>query len=236
MNILREVRRVQEKSLATRIKLLLSFSVIFIITTYAWYASDKDIELKGLEGDVTSWDVSYYVNEDENEILNQIAVFTIDEFYPGMPDREDVVHIYNVGTSSTSITYELVSIKVFGREVLSELRTAGEIQTTGNTTNLFSGETAYPFNISYTYDKDYLNGKYQDDEATPNAVATFKFNVNWDYIGDGDADANLAKDMLDTQFGKQAYEYYGDESNDESKAVEIKVKITSNRIHPSLES
>lgn len=37
MNILREFRRVKKKSMATRIKLLLIFSVILIINTYAWF-------------------------------------------------------------------------------------------------------------------------------------------------------------------------------------------------------
>ena len=41
---------------------------------------------------------------------------------------------------------------------------------------------------------------------------------------------------LDTKFGKEAYAYYQDSANDPSKAVEVQVKITSSRIHPSLES
>lgn len=36
MNILREFRRVKKKSMATRVRLLLVFSVILIINTYAW--------------------------------------------------------------------------------------------------------------------------------------------------------------------------------------------------------
>ena len=236
MNILREVRRVRQKSMPLRIILLLAFCVIFIVTTYAWFASEKDITLSGLEGNVTSWDVSYYINEDENETLDRIATLTVDEFYPGMPNREDVIHIYNVGTSSTNITYELISIKVFGQEVLNTLATSGEITTSGNTTNLFSKDTQYPFNISYTFDKTYLNGKYEDDESTPNAVATFKYNVNWAYEGNGTDAENLAKDVLDTKFGKDAYTFYQNGANDPTKAVEIQVRITSTMIHPSLET
>lgn len=232
MNILREFRRVKEKNMATRIRLLLTFSIIFIVTTYAWFSTQKNVNIGGLTGDVTGWDVSYFVNSDQNEILDEIAVFTIDEFYPGMPEREDVVHIYNRGESSTSIKYELISVKVFGQEVLSELQTTGEIVTNGNTTNLFSKDTQYPFNISYTYDRAKLIGVYVDNETTPQAVAKFKFNVNWEYEGEGTASENLAKDILDTKFGKDAYTYYKNESNDPTKAVEIKVKITSSMIHP----
>lgn len=241
MNILREIRRVNKKSMPARIILLLSFSVIFIVTTYAWFSAQKDIRLSGLEGAVTSWDVAYFVNNDENQILDEIATFTIDELYPGMPTREDIVHIYNIGQASTDIKYELISVKVFGSEVLSTLQTSGEIQTdtTTNTTNIFSKDTAYPFNVSYTYDKDYLNGKYSttDPVTSQTAHAIFKFNVNWEYdVENGTADQNTAKDILDTKFGKEAYTYYKDANNDPAKAIEIKVKITSSMIHPSLES
>ena len=37
----------------------------------------------------------------------------------------------------------------------------------------------------------------------------------------------LAKDILDTKFGKDAYNFYKEETNNSQKAVEIYVKITS---------
>ena len=43
-------------------------------------------------------------------------------------------------------------------------------------------------------------------------------------------DENLAKDVLDTKFGKDAYKYYQDGENDSSKAIEIVVKITTSMI------
>lgn len=230
MNILREVRRTSNKSMPVRLISILVFCVIFIVTTYAWFSSQKDLDLEGLEGYVTSWDVSYYVNEDENEILDQTATFTIDELYPGMDGTEDVVHIYNIGTSSTNIEYELVSVKIFGEEVLPELKANGDFQESGNTTSIFSKDENYPFDVSFTYDRNYLNGKYVDDATTPNAVATFKLNVDWEY------DGNTAKDDVDTQFGKYAYAYYQEEGSDPTKAIEIQVRITSSMIHPSLES
>lgn len=231
MNILREVRRVKNKSLATRIILILLFCVILIINTYAWLSTQVDVSVKGFHGDVTSWDVSYYVNANENQILDQTAIFTIEDLYPGMPLREDRVHIYNLGEASTDIEYEIISVKVFGQEVLSQL----DIKKSGNTVSIFSADSNYPFNVSYTYDKDYLQHQYIDDTTTPEAHATFKFNVNWAYEGQGAADEKLAKDILDTQFGKQAYAYYKDSANDPSKAIEIQIKIRSNMIHPSLE-
>lgn len=231
MNILRELRRAKKRSMTTRIILISIFSVILIVNTYAWFSSSKNVTINGLEGQITSWDVAYYV--DGKEILDQDVAFTIDELYPGMPNREDVVHIYNLGKTSTRIKYEIKSIKVYGKEVLDQIQAEGGIQTSGNTTNLFADDTKYPFNISYTYDRARLDGEYVDDESTPNAGATFKFNASWIYEGTGTADENEAKDILDTKFGKDAYSYYQNEANDKTKAIEIIVKITSEILRDS---
>ena len=123
-----------------------------------------------------------------------------------------------------------------------------DTDTTTNTTQLFSKDTAYPFNISYTYDKTYLEGNpdYMDflteggeyvtsiekngTTVTP-PHAIFRYLVSWDYdVTGGDDDANAAKDVLDTKFGKDAYEFYQDNTKDPTKAVEIQVRITSSMV------
>ncbi len=231
MNILREFRRIKKRSMPVRILLILIFSVILIINTYAWFNANEPVNMSGLEADVTPWDVRYYV--DDKEVLDESVTFTIDELYPGMPDREDTVRIYNMGATSTSITYELTSVKIFGQDMLDQLKENGIIQTEGNTTHIFADDTKYPFDISYTYDKTRLDGEYVDDETTPNAGATFQFHASWEYQGNGTDEEILARDILDTMFGQNAYEYYQNEENDSSKAIEITVKITSSMIRPN---
>ena len=231
MNILREFRRIKKRSMPVRILLILIFSVILIINTYAWFNANEPVNMSGLEANVTPWDVRYYV--DDKEVLDESVTFTIDELYPGMPDREDTVRIYNMGTTSTSINYELTSVKIFGQEVLDQLVENGIIQTEGNTIHIFADDTKYPFDISYTYDKTRLDGEYVDDETTPGAGATFQFHASWEYQGNGTEEENLARDILDTMFGQDAYEYYQNEDNDPSKAIEITVKITSSMIRPN---
>ena len=231
MNILREFRRVKKRSLPARILLISIFSVILIINTYAWFNSNQPVNMSGLEANITPWDVRYYV--DDKEVLDETVTFTIDELNPGMPDREDIVRIYNMSTTSTSINYEVTSVKVFGQEVLDQLKENNIMQTDGNTVHIFADDTEYPFDIGYTYDRARLDGEYVDDETTPNAGATFKFQASWEYQGEGTEDENLARDILDTKFGQGAYEYYQNEENDPSKAIEITVKITSSMIHPS---
>ena len=228
MNILREFRRAKKRSVASRIRLIMIFSVILIVNTYAWFNVNEPVTMSGLESNVTPWDVSYYV--DNKEILDEKYTFTIDEIYPGMPDREDIVHVRNLTTTSSSIKYELVSVKVFGKEVLSQLKANGGIKTDGNTVHVFADDTSYPFNVSYTYDKTRIDGEYVDDEKTPEANATLKLNVSWTYQGNGTEDENLAKDVLDTKFGKDAYNYYQNEQNDPLKAIEVVVRITSSML------
>lgn len=243
MNILREVRRVNKRSIPVRIILLLTFCVIFVASTYAWFSTQKNVTLRGLEADVTPWDVSYYIYDEQ--ALDQTVTITLDKLYPGMYPFFEEVNIYNLGTTSTKITYELVSVKVFGEEVLGELDIG--ISDDGKTTTIFSEDTDYPFSVSYTYDKDYLTGEYkQGAENNDNAHATFTFNASWDYQLTADEaegeevgiteDDILARDILDTKFGKGAYEYYTEKDGDTSKAIEIKVKITSTMIHPSQET
>lgn len=243
MNILREVRRASHRSMPVRIILLLSFCVIFVVTTYAWFSTQKDVSFGGLNGYTTSWDVSYYVNSDEDQTLDTVAEFIIEDIYPGMQEKEDTIHIYNLGQASTNIKYELTSVKVFGQEILIEVDGKKYLQvngtdmvpvtvtTDGKVTNVFSDDTEFPFNVSYTYDKVKLIGAYEaDGEYEESAQATFKLNVNWPYQGDGTEEENLAKDVLDTRFGKEAYQYYL--NNEETNAIEVKVRITSSMVHP----
>lgn len=251
MNVLREVRRANHRSMPVRIILLLSFCVIFVVTTYAWFSTQKDVKFEGLKGYTTPWDVSYYINSDEEQTLDTVAEFIIEDMYPGMPEREDIVHIYNLGQASSNVKYELVSVKVFGQEILTEADEKQYLQvhkvdengddytdivpvtrtTDGKVTNIFSDKTEFPFNVNYTYDKTKLIGAYEvDGEYEESAQATFKLNVSWPYEGDGTDTENLAKDVLDTKFGKEAYEYYL--NNESTNAIEIKIRITSSMVHP----
>lgn len=226
MNILREYRRIKKKSLATRISLIFTFSVILIVSTYAWFAEIQPVNLGGIEVKVDTWYVAYYIDE---EIFDETATIVIDEIYPGMTEQTEIIDIYNLGNLSTKIDFELVSVKIFGNEVLDEIKENNEILREDNTTDIFSTNKNYPFDISYTYDKEYLNETYIDDISTPNGKATFKMCVNWPYR-EGDTEKEMIdKDLLDTKFGKDAFSYYLSGNTSES-AVEIKIKITSNRI------
>lgn len=239
MNILRELRKTGKRSIAVRVKLVLMFSIVLITNTYAWWNINKKVNLGNLEAEVESWDVAYVVND--KEVLDETVSFTVNEVYPGMPDYEDYVHIYNMGSGDTKIEFEIEAIKIFGQDVLEELKQNNEIKEEGNDVTLFVNDTSYPFCIKYTFDKNTLEGEYENGEykngefidkkdnngkygyeTNNKSVATLSFNINWEY--------DAGKDDLDTQMGKKAYEYYKNAEDNDGKAIEVNVKITSQKM------
>lgn len=218
MNVFRELRKINSRNVIMKTRLLCIFSFMLILSTYAWFQSMKEVKISGLEAEVVGWDVEYYI--DENMVENEYT-FTTSDFYPGMEEVTEKVKIYNTGESPTNIELEIVSVKMFGEEIYSQLVANNEITKTTNQIKLFDNAEKYPFNISYTLDKTYLSDKYIDETST-NAIATMNLNVSWEY------DGTIQKDVLDTGFGAKAYNYYKLHP-DATEALEIKMKITSSR-------
>jgi len=239
MNILREIKKVNQLNMPIRIILLLTFCVIFTASTYAWFAIVREVNIGGLQGNVNEVegpDVAYYVGE--SEILDETVTFTLNSLYPGMPFYNDTIDIYNTSDSTTEINFEIVSVKLFGEEIYNEEFSIGvsNVGENGKKYTIFSEDTQYPFNISFQCDKSTIEGTYVDDgsDASEKAHATFDFNANWTFQAEAEDGESLddedikARDDLDTQFGEAAFEYYNESGNE--AAIEIKVKITSTRI------
>ena len=65
MNILREIRRISQKSKRKRIILIVLLCVTLLSSSYAWFAATKTTTLNGLSGQVNSWDVAYVISDTE---------------------------------------------------------------------------------------------------------------------------------------------------------------------------
>ena len=115
--------------------------------------------------------------------------------------------IKNASNTPTDITYTLISVRLFGQEILDELESNGNITEAGFTKNIFATEE-YPFNASFTYDKDRITGKFVDEETTPESFAKMSVFASWDYEREGATKNLVENDELDTYFGEEAYEYY----------------------------
>ncbi len=217
MNILREIRRIKSKNILVKIRILLLLLVMLIVSTYAWW-SGADSTVKGLDLYTDSWDVKYVIKD--QEILDEEYIMEIDKFYPGMEDNSKVVKIYNLGSATTVVEVELTSVKLFGEELLNDLsiKNGIEFSNDNKTVTLFKTDE-YPFEIGYSQDKRFLQGRYTDDENSSAAKGQITFSIKWNY--------NNGNDSLDTTFGKRAYEWYKENEEDSAKALEVHVKIKS---------
>ena len=110
MNILREIRKLKKKSLRTRIWIILILLIMLVSSIYAWSVMKVSASINGLEGVVNSWDIEFYV--DDEQILEDSIIFTVDEFYPGMSDNKQIVSVHNLGsTRPANVKLELISVK-----------------------------------------------------------------------------------------------------------------------------
>lgn len=227
MNVLRELRKFKTKSAIAKIRMLILLAVMLIGSAYAWFGVQVVVGVNNIKSKVVEWDVEYSVDDDALE--TQEFTVAIEEFYPGMTDFEKNVIIKNMSTTDSKISYELISVRLFGQEILEELESNGNITTQGTRKNIFSTEE-YPFNASYYYDRDELVGKYVDETSTPEAVAKLVFSASWSYEREGDTKNLVENDELDTYYGEEAYDYYkNSELADKYKPLEITIKIHTSR-------
>ena len=146
MNILREIRKISKKSKKKKIMLIMLLSIVLIVNTYAWFFSEKETNLKSIEGKVNSWDISYVISE--KEILDEEISLDIDTIYPGMPIYEKDLHIYNLGNTNAQITIDIISVQLFGNEIANELKEKLEITDKNNEVTVFAdlpNTSEYPF-------------------------------------------------------------------------------------------
>lgn len=228
MNVLRELRKFKTKSAIAKIRMLILLAVLLITSAYAWFFRQLNTDISNIKGKVVEWDIEYSV--DDSTIEEQNITIPIEEFYPGVGKIEKNIMIKNMTLTPSEISYKLVSVRLFGEEILDELEAHGYIKENGFTKNIFETEE-YPFDASYTYDKDEISGKFVDEDTTPNAFAKLSFFAEWDYEREGETKNLVENDELDTFYGEEAYEYYKNSELSESyKPLEITIKIHTSRV------
>lgn len=241
MNILREIRRISQKSKRKRIILIVLLCVTLLSSSYAWFAATKTTSLNGLSGQVNSWDVAYVISD--TEVIDKEVSFDLSTIYPTMPTYEQNLHIYNLGEKGANIKLEIISVKLFGEEILDSLKEKLEITNKDNKIIIFddlSNSSEYPFKTQIEYDKLFVYDKYEYisydengnfiDAKDPNgkygyetnnrSVATIKMKFIW----------NGLNDTLDTEFGKKAFEYYQKSTENTEPVIRVKVRVTSSHI------
>lgn len=227
MNVLRELRKFKTKSAIAKLRMLVLLIVMLVGSSYAWFNNQLDVGLANIRGKVVPWDIEYSI--DDETIQEREITITVDEFYPGMEEFEKNIMIKNLTNTSSIIEYELISVRLFGEEILEELNSTNNIVDVGTTKNIFVTEE-YPFNLGYHYDKDELNGEFVDETTTENSFAQLRVFANWSYEREGANKTYEENDVLDTWYGEKAYEYYDSELSKQYSPIEIVIKITSSRL------
>ena len=224
MNVLRELRKFKRKSVIAKLRILVLLGVLLIGSTYAWFLYNLEPpKISGIKMETEKWNVEYRI--DDEEIEDEIT-FAIDEFYPGMTAFEKNIIVRNFTVRKSAIKFDVVSVKLFGEEMVDTLKETGDILESGNGKSVFATEE-YPFNAGFYYDKDMIEGMYVDDETTPDATAKLTLYANWLYERESPTKTKEENDKLDAFFGGKAYEYY--ESSDEDIGLEITIKISTGR-------
>lgn len=224
MNVLRELRKFKTKSALAKIRILILLAVMLIVSTYAWFSVEKDVNVGNIRGVVTEWDVEYSI--DDVAITTEEIVIACDEFYPGMPRFEKTISTTNKTDTGADIKYEIVSVRIFGVEKLQDLTDTGniEIDEDSKTIKVFTTED-YPFDAWLSYDTNVIGG---EDSENSHAEATVF--AEWTHYRSSATKTEAENNSLDTYYGEEAYAYYqNEELSEQYSPIEITFKITSAR-------
>lgn len=214
MNILRELRKFKKKKLRVKLYFVFIFLIMLITSIYAWSKASPVSSINNLQGVVNSWGIEFYVGEEE--VLEDYVTFNADEFFPGMQEKHQIVSVHNVGSRPVKVQLEITSVKLFGEEILEELKSTGNITETDDSFTLFSSEKEYPFDVYIKYRK---NLEPKDENNIETSIGNIDCNFSWKY--------STGNDDLDTEYGEKAFDFY---KNNQSDAIEVTLKITAGDI------
>ena len=187
---------------------ILFIALLLTSNSFAWFIYmnkiDSDINVR-----VKAWNVSFRF---DNETMTDYINFSVDEIYPGMDDFEQVLSVTNDGDVAAKLSYEIISINIFGKDysVLEDNITSSDLNDV--LTN------RYPFKISITSDSETI--------ASNGGMANFIVRVVWPY--ESYDDYGNINDEVDTYLGNQAYQFSLD--NEDVPCVLLKVKLTATQI------
>jgi hypothetical protein len=193
-------------------------NIIFLIiilsaNTFAWFVYVKEVQT-GVNVKVRAWNV--VLTNSESEVISTINV-DVKSAYPGMDEFNDETKVYNQGESKADFKYTILSINVFGKEIITSEKVIedGGTPTENNPTSeeleasLKEGKK-YPFVIELIV---------SDDKLDPlNGVANFNVKMNWAY--------ESGNDELDTKWGTDAYNYKRNNPNRPGLQIVVELKIT----------
>ena len=157
--------------------------------------------------------------EKNNQAVSNNIVISLDDIYPGMDPKIEVINIKNLGDTDAKLKYKINSARI--------LNSNADYYTVNNNTTSEYIEDAiahnYPFHINIAFDKLYIDAKEQ---------ATFKVSVTWPL--------DSGNNSLDSQWGRNAYLYEEAqkqlESAQRAPAIEVMIDVTAEQAIDDLDS
>lgn len=183
--------------------------VLLAGNTFAWFIYATKINTD-VSVHVRAWNIVFEAGE--NELSNDVQL-TVDSIYPGMEDYEYEIRAYNHSEVSASMTYQILSARIFDDEYITAeekqslgLTVDGDEPTSEEIEEMLAED--FPFTITFaTSSSTILQGS---------GYETYTLSVVWPYESDDDE--------TDTLWGSNAYTYK--ESNPTSPSIALKIRIT----------
>lgn len=234
MNILRRNRK-NNRKISLKRYILLIFSLI--MSTFAWFTYSKILNT-GVKIDIKSWDIAYYVDEDEDsvpdeeeEVDNPIGV-DLSDLYPGMEEKVVKILIQNNGETPTDILFTCPEINILGNDYewvetapaegeYYILKTDPVIGEDITTTDFINEPQRFPFKIVIEHTQEILSGE----------IGYLTIKVTWPIYGaTDDDDEKDRKDELDTEWGYKFAKYIEDNASNPDFEGAFKLQVRINAI------
>jgi len=191
-----------------KLKTLIILILLLMFNTYAWFIYSTKVSTS-FTTHIIAWNVQFKAGETD---LSSSVTFNVDRAYPGMDDYSQKIAVTNNGEMDISLSYTIKSVTILG-----ETYTADETTTSDDLLNMIKNN--YPFSINIVQDADTLNA----NGGTGSFVITFTWPYESDIINN-----TVEGDMLDTDWGEKAYEYYA--VNPNTPSIQLDIELTANQL------
>ncbi len=178
------------------IKRLIILILLLIVNSYAWFLFSTKVSTS-LETRVIAWKIQF---DADNLSDDNIIEVEVEKIYPGMEDYTQDVQVYNLGDIDATLTYEIISVTVFG-----DTYTVGDNITKSELSEKMENE--FPFTITIE--------KTEENLVAESGEGTFTITFSWEF--------ESGNDELDTEWGEKAYEFYQENTDQTSFSMQIKL-------------
>lgn len=191
----------KRKKLFKKVKLRTIFllAITLASNSFAWFVYTTKVS-SNISAKVREWNVTFDVN---GQTVEKTIEINIDSLYPGMESYNQTLTASNSGEARAQITYEVITAKVLGDDLMTLGYTDIEI--------INYLRSNYPFSIDFNVSNDIIQSKGEE---------TITISISWPY--------ESGQDEEDTKWGSLAYTYH--QNYPDIPSIDLSIKITAYQI------